>query len=575
MISSGSKILESLINVLQSLDKMSIGAVLADSQNVILHINLTAAELAGINQKESIACAFYDAIKLSYCDGQTMLTPKSGITMYVEAETTRHELNGQGDIVYMTIISEKGSNCVIDKVLVASENNLRVILDSVYDAVIVHDLHGNIVDVNKKMLEMYGITEEESRIMTIIGDLSDTNNPVEDLPEIWDSVVQGENRFFEWKAKRPHDGSVFHVEVYLTRISLHHEDVILANVRDISEKKQAEQRISYLSFNDELTGLYNRAFFEKELIRLDTGRQLPISIIVADVNGLKLANDAFGHLVGDELLKAVAKALKKACRSEDIVSRWGGDEFAIILTNTTEEKAATICERIQAECGDSDFKAIPISVALGCASKTEEVQNISEAIKQAETNMYTNKLKEGKKNRRSIINSLLARQGEWDHNIDLMVELGEKLGEAYGIEDSKLEDIKLLVTIHDIGKVAIPASILSKPGPLDENEWEQIKKHSEIGYRIASIYPEYAQFADAILAHHERWDGKGYPRGLRQTSIPLVARLMAIIDAYDAMVHGRPYKAAVSTAEALEEIKKNAGTQFDPELAEIFTKIMK
>lgn len=459
--------------------------------------------------------------------------------------------------------------------LEVSENNLRTILDSVYDAIIIHDLQGNILDVNKTMIEMYKLDDKDIGNMTIAGDLSAENNPFEELPMIWESVIAGENRLFEWNAKRPGDKSIFEAEVYLTRISLHYQDVILASVRDISERKKAEQMIQYLSFHDKLTGLYNRAFFEKELLRLDTERQLPISIIMADVNGLKLTNDAFGHLVGDEILKNAGQVLRRACRSEDIIARWGGDEFIILLTNTDYTVALSVCDRIRDECMKVDMKPINLSIGLGYATKTKALQDVTNTIKEAETLMYANKLKEGKEIRKKILDSLLAERVEGEHDADLMIKLCTLLASAYGLKDSQLEEIRLLAYIHDVGKASIPAEVIEKTGKPSEDEWKIIKKHSEIGYRIVSACSEYAHLADSVLSHHERWDGTGYPRKLKRDEIPLGARILSIVDAYEAMVSGRPYKTAITSEEALKEIDRNSGSQFDPEIAQLFTSIMR
>ena len=347
---------------------------------------------------------------------------------------------------------------------------------------------------------------------------------------------------------------------------------------DITERKKAEAQVKYLSFNDKLTGLYNRAFFEEELSRLDTERQLPLSLIIGDVNGLKLINDALGHESGDRLLRKAAEILRNSCRKEDIIARWGGDEFIILLPKTKPHCAERICERIQEKSRSSSDFPIPISISLGTASKNESLQDVQAIIKEAEDKMYRNKLLESKSARSSFLLSLQqtlwAKSHETKEHCQNVKELAEQLGSRLGLPESELDDLRLLAVLHDVGNIAIPNEILDKPAPLSPNEWEIVKKHPETGYRIALTLPELAPIAGAILAHHERWDGKGYPLGLKAEEIPLISRILAIIDAFDVMTSGRPYKEAMNIAEARSEIRKCAGTQFDPELVKTFCKLM-
>lgn len=566
-------VLAGFFSIINVLDKIKVAVIITNKENRIIIMNETAESYTGWRLHECLGLDLNCVIKLTQNDNQTFLISKHNNPLNVDINTTMHGYVCDQEPCYVTLINNKTYSNIRSNLLEISENNSRTIFDSIYDAIIIHDLHGNILDVNKRMIEMYKLDNMNIANIKIAGDLSSEENPFEELPEIWQSVIAGENRLFEWNAKRPGDQSVFEVEVYLSRILLHNQDAILANVRDISERKKAEHMIEYLSFHDKLTGLYNRAFFEKELLRLDTERQLPLSIIMADVNGLKLANDAFGHLAGDELLKNAGEVFRRACRSEDIIARWGGDEFIILLPNTDSAAALSICERIRRECIKVDMKPIFLSIGLGHATKTDGLQNVINVIKEAETLMYANKLDEGKETRHKIIDSLLAERAGSDHDIELMMKLCASLASAYGLEGSQLEEIRLLAYIHDIGKASVPLEIIKKPDKLNEEEWKIIKKHSEIGYRIASTYAEYAHLAESILAHHERWDGTGYPRKLKGNGIPLEARILSIADAYEAMISGRPYKPAISHEEALKEIEINKGSQFDPDIVPIFIKM--
>ena|GEM_PF-308730 len=339
---------------------------------------------------------------------------------------------------------------------------------------------------------------------------------------------------------------------------------------DVTERKQAEEDIKYLSYHDKLTGLYNRTFFEEELKHINTSGQLPIGLIIGDVNGLKLINDALGHQEGDKVLVKAAEILRNSCRQEDIISRWGGDEFIILLPRCDSAGTLRVFKRIYNSFISLDSLPIPINISLGMAIQTSLDQNIRYIIREAEEKMYRNKLLESRSTRSSFIKSLEKTLWEKSHetkeHCQRLQEMAQKMGRALDLTDSELDNLKLLAALHDIGKIAIPNSILDKPGKLTPEEWETIKNHPEIGYRIALSSPELAPIAEAILHHHESWDGTGYPLRIKGEKIPLISRIIAITDTYDVMINGRPYKKAVSKEEALAEIQRCAGTQFDPEL---------
>lgn len=353
-------------------------------------------------------------------------------------------------------------------------------------------------------------------------------------------------------------------------IDINSEQCLLSIVIDITERKQAEEEIKYLNIYDKLTGLYNRAFFEEELKRLDTERELPLSLIMGDVNGLKLVNDAMGHQEGDKLLITVAEVLQKSCRREDFIARWGGDEFIILLPGCDNITTAKIFERIKDNFQQKDNSPIRSSISLGMATKTVITQDIREVIKEAEDKMYRNKLLESRSMRSTFLMSLektlWSRSHETKEHCQRIQKITKIMGEAINLPDCELDNLRLLSALHDIGKIAIPNSILDNPGELSAEEWEVIKKHPEIGYRIALSSPEMAPIAEAILHHHEHWDGTGYPLGLKEENIPLISRIIAIADTYDVMINGRSYQKAVSQEAAWCEIQRCAGSQFDPGL---------
>lgn len=343
--------------------------------------------------------------------------------------------------------------------------------------------------------------------------------------------------------------------------------------QDITDRKKYEQSILYLSYRDPLTNLHNRRYYSEELKRLDDPKYYPLSIITADINGLKIMNDAFGHDAGDQLLCIVSDQLIKVFKNESKVARIGGDEFVLLLPNTSKEKALNLIEEAKQAIESAKINEMNISVSFGLSTKysTEDVEDI---LKLAEDDMYSKKLFEVTSHRnetiKTILNTLHEKNPREEKHSERVSKICLRMGTALKM---KSEDIKLLEAIsnlHDIGKIAIDDAILNKPGKLDDKEWEQIKKHPEIGYRILATTPEYAEIAQDILSHHERYDGRGYPRGLKGESIPLRARIISIADSYDAMISERPYRKPLTHQEAIEEIKRNLGTQFDPSLGTLF-----
>lgn len=333
-----------------------------------------------------------------------------------------------------------------------------------------------------------------------------------------------------------------------------------------------------LLYKDKLTGLYNKTFFEEELSRLDTKRQLPISLIMGDINGLKLINDAFGHSMGDSVLKKAAEIMTSSFRDEDIISRVGGDEFVILLPMTMEKTALEIVERVKKKCEKNPLEYIKINISFGVATKTSMEEDINKIYKKAEDRMYFNKLKESKEAKLSMIEFLKHRLGkityETKSHYDRLKELTMMMAEALDLPELEKEELRLLSEFHDIGKIGVPMNILQKEGRLNNEEWEDVKRHSEIGYYIAKEIKDASSIDELILTHHERWDGKGYPGLLQNDEIPLVARIFALADAYDMMVNDRPFQTRMTKNAALKEIKEQSGRQFDPVLAEVFINLM-
>ena len=376
---------------------------------------------------------------------------------------------------------------------------------------------------------------------------------------------------------------------YLLEIGLpivdiqHHTNYMVTILIDLSkvEKSKLDEE-SFVNI-DKLSNVYNRNYLDIITKSINEDRFIPLSIIFADIDGLKFVNDGFGHVYGDKLIKDVAQILKNSTRNSDIIIRYGGDEFIIFLPNTDKKECNKVIERIKNNIegfnNSNQLNPIKISLSIGGHTMDSFESCIEESIEIAEDLMYTEKLNRRKNLQKTYIEAIrevLEYKEPTPYDLseffdDLILKLGIKLG----WEQDLIDMITTLCSVNDVGKITIDSEILNKPEKLTEEEWEIIKKHPEMGYRIAMASKELSNIADYILYHHERWDGKGYPRGISGESIPLYSRIASIIDAFDSMIKDKPYKKKLTIEQAIEEIRKNSGTQFDPNLVDILIDIIK
>ncbi|MGZ3580369.1 MAG: PAS domain S-box protein [Syntrophales bacterium] len=349
---------------------------------------------------------------------------------------------------------------------------------------------------------------------------------------------------------------------------------------DITDLKLGEEKLKYLSLHDPLTGLYNRIYFQEEMSRIERGRHNTVGIVSCDVDGLKLVNDTLGHDQGDRLLVAAAGVIRGCFREGDLVARIGGDEFSVVLPDTTKSAVEKACQRIQEavtsyNAANSD---LPVSISVGSAVSNGVDRNLKDLFKEADNSMYRKKLYRTQSVRSTIVKTLINTMKERDLTAEEHILRLEKLlisvAVLIGLPESLKSDLSLLAKFHDIGKVGISDAILFKQGPLTSEEWTEMKRHCEIGYRIALSAPDLIPIADWILKHHEWWNGQGYPLGIEGEEIPVECRLLAIAESYEALTSARSYRKTLSHTKAVVELRRHAGTQFDPKLLEKFVQML-
>lgn len=374
-------------------------------------------------------------------------------------------------------------------------------------------------------------------------------------------------------------GREFDVIDYITPLFDENQQLlaVLVVFRELTALEAKEARIAELTYRDSLTGLYNRTFFEREIPRLDHPAYWPLSVLFADLNGLKLTNDIFGHAVGDELLLKVAQVFLDVCRPEDRAFRWGGDEFIVLLPRTDDEEAQQIRNKLQSALAEHVVGSMKLTVPVGLGTKDDASQDIRIVIQQAEEEMYWQKtIGQGNYQAEALERILVLlhskSKAEREH-AERVQELATQFGKYLNLAPHELRRLSYAAFLHDIGKVALDQELLHKPFPLGPTEQHEMNRHPLVGFRLLNFFEETMDLASAVLAHHEHWDGNGYPKGLKGEAIPLLGRILAIVETYDRALHD-PDAECYSPEQALKLIAEGAGKKFDPHLASAFLEMM-
>ena len=519
-------------------------------------------EVSGTFLKDCLLITFIDITKLK----QSLDELRS---LHLEAERSRK-----------IILSALEDQHEIQLSLAQSKATLDAAINSMLDGMYICDMTGRFILYNRAFLSYYRLSEASPKPSNV-DDLSSYIDAYQEdgtaiPPEQWEGrrALRGETGTAEYQLVRKATKERWIGSYSYGPISNEKGTCLGAVVvcRDITHVKAAEQKLLYQRNHDFLTGLFSRVYIEHELQNLRN--VLPLTLGIVDVNGLKVLNDSFGNQIGDAILKKTAQLMQQCADEKTILARYGGDEFVFILPLQGSEAAQAYIQRIEEKAKDVCVEAYHLSLSYGYITRIDTNETIQQTLRHAEDVLGRNKIYESTSEKNKaiglVINSLFAKSNRESMHSKRVSSLSAFLAKKLGLALPDVNRIKIAGLVHDIGKIGVDEAILNKPGRLDLQEWEAIKRHPEIGYRILSSSPEYSDLAKSILEHHERWDGNGYPRGLKGEDASLQARIIMIADSYDAMTSERSYKIPMRKEEAIVEIKRCSGIHYDPKLVDLF-----
>jgi two-component system, cell cycle response regulator len=352
--------------------------------------------------------------------------------------------------------------------------------------------------------------------------------------------------------------------------------VIVRAVMTFQDRNRLLEASRKEALTDALTGLGNRRGFMSDFDKaLAVADEQPVALVVFDLDGFKAYNDSFGHSAGDALLGRLASQLAEAVDGFGSAYRLGGDEFCI-LTSAAHGRPDGLVE-VAAAALSEEGEGFLVSSSRGSVLIPTEASELTEALRTADDRMYLHKQRHRQEAERQSVDVLISALNERDsqlaHHLADVADLAEAVARRLNVPTDDLHKIRQAAELHDVGKLAIPEQILSKPGSLNEEEWEFVKRHTVIGQRILASAPTLDGAADIVRSTHERWDGNGYPDGLAGNEIPLGARIIAVCDAFDAMMSRRPYAPALRHEGAMRELRRCAGKQFDAQVVEAFAAV--
>lgn len=567
-----------------------------DAEYSITNISEDCFELTGYTAAELLAKkpCYYDLILPDYrsalfekwntedesetvsTDEYPIITKSGSIKWIMEQSSWVYDKENRilGSEGFFTDITQRK---LAERELKRSEERFRKLFEEAPLGMAIFDaLNGDIFQVNARYTEIIGKTKKEL-LSTNIKDFSYPEEAEEFQYKINLLNSKQITGFSQYKRIIKSDCSVIWGKIIIALLNSQDEysnPRLLCMLEDVTDRKKAEEDILYLSYYDQLTGLYNRTFYVEELQRIDKEDNLPITLVMADVNGLKLTNDAFGHSAGDHLLRHVANTIREQCRAEDIIARIGGDEFILLLPRTGADQAEKLVERISASIAEDKTHPVVCSVSFGWAVKTEPEEDLGKVYGNAEDRMYRRKLTESAAMRHDTIKRIIRTLSQKYHcekqHAIRVSRLCAATARALGMISEDVAELRLAGLIHNIGYIGLREELIKKVGSFTDSERAEMERHPEIGYQLLRSVGKYSSIAEYILCHHERMDGTGYPSKTDAEDIPVQSRVIAIASAYDTMTNERNYGRKFTAEEAAEEIRRYSGTQFDRELAEVF-----
>lgn len=437
-------------------------------------------------------------------------------------------------------------------------NTRKMILEYMGTPMVLFDYEGYVADTNRDMRRLFPVLNSRDRKISMMDFMQ-----MASFKELQDTVT---NQVIEW-----HNPGEVGEKVYQC---------------DFTCLKDEKNRIighllvmkSIVVEKDLLTRLYSKQSFYSNINNLINHDIYPITIVVCNTNGIGFINDVYGWAKGNEMLRLAADLMRDNLPQTAFLARLDGGDMAAGLPETEQEYAVRLFENIREQYHAGDDTGINADIEYGIAVIRDSSKSVDGAIKEAAESMRMKKMMNETSQKSSLLDSLTQTLTESDYeteeHVERTKEMAVRLGKALNLSDSELGKLALLAVLHDIGKIAIPHAILVKPDKLTDEEWEIMKTHTEKGYRIASASKELQSIAEYILHHHERWDGHGYPGGLKEEEIPLLSRIITVVDSHDVMVHDRPYHKAMSREDAIEELRRCSGTQFDPRIVSMFLEVL-